>query len=61
MVSFNEMHGYYYEFQASLSAYVCYCVSADHTLSLHFIVHGLGLLLWIFCYYENARSKGKKS
>ena len=40
MISFNEMHIFNFDFQATLSAYVCYCITADQTLSLHFIVGG---------------------
>ncbi len=34
-VSYNndEMHGFFYEFQAILSANLCYCTTADRTLS----------------------------
>jgi hypothetical protein len=28
MVSFNEMHGFFYEFPDTLSATVCYCITA---------------------------------
>ncbi len=42
---FNEKHRFYmyYEFQPALSGIVCYCITADQTFSLHFIV-------WWFCY-----------
>ncbi len=36
MVSFNEMHGYYYEFQDTGTVY--YCIIADQLLSCCFIV-----------------------
>ncbi len=52
-----EMHGFYYDFQATLSATVCYCITTDQTLSLHFISEVV-LLLWIF-FNDNARIKGK--
>jgi hypothetical protein len=38
MVSFNKMHGFCYEFYASCSDTVCYCIIADQSLSLLFIV-----------------------
>jgi hypothetical protein len=38
MVSFNEMHGFYYEFQATLSATVVIASQLIKPLSLHFIV-----------------------
>ncbi len=31
MVSFNEKQGFYYDFQATLSANVCYFIIADQT------------------------------
>jgi hypothetical protein len=37
MVSFHD-----YEFQATLSANVCYCITADRTLSLRLIGGGVG-------------------
>ncbi len=35
---FNEMHGFYYEFQAILPAYLYYWITADQILSLHFLL-----------------------
>jgi hypothetical protein len=32
----NEMHGFSYEFQATLSVSVCYGITDDHTLIIHF-------------------------
>ncbi len=43
MVSFND-----YEFQVTLSADVCYCITADQTLSLHFIGGGSVSVDFIF-------------
>jgi hypothetical protein len=34
--AFNEMHGYDYEFQATLSSSTFYVITDDHTLILHF-------------------------
>ncbi len=59
MVSFTELPRFCYEFQASLSATVCYCLKAVQPLSLHFTVG------WFcFCgfyFYDNAWIKGKLS
>jgi hypothetical protein len=55
MVSFNWIHGFYYEFQATLSAAVCYCIAAD--LTLHFIVGWF--FICEFCLYDHARIKEK--
>ncbi len=50
MVSFNEMHGFYYEFQATLSASVCYCITPDQYLFFYFIV---GKFCFCgFCFYD---------
>ncbi len=39
MVSFNEMHGFFYEFKATFSPNVCfYCITADQILSLYCIL-----------------------
>jgi hypothetical protein len=38
IVSFNERRGFYCEFQSILSANLCHCITADQTLSLHFLV-----------------------
>jgi hypothetical protein len=46
------MHGFYYDFQNTFSAKVCYCILSDQTLSLPFIC-GVVLFLWMF-YYDNA-------
>jgi hypothetical protein len=40
MTSFYEMHGFYYEFKATSSANLWFCITADQILSLHFIVGG---------------------
>jgi hypothetical protein len=36
--TFNEMHGFYHEFQASLFANLYYCITTDQSLSLYFLV-----------------------
>jgi hypothetical protein len=36
MVHLKEVHGFYYELKAIWSANVCYCITADQTLPLHF-------------------------
>ncbi len=52
------MHGFYYEFPTTLSATVCYCLAADQTLSLHFIV---GWFCFCgFCFYDNASQNQRK-
>jgi hypothetical protein len=62
MVSFNGRQGLYYKFQATLSAPVCYCITADQTLSLHFIVGcSAGLCSYVFYFYDSARINGRQS
>jgi|688.fasta_scaffold2725822_2 hypothetical protein len=58
MVSFNEMHGFYYKFQAALSAAVNYCITAYQTLSFLFIVAG-GSVSVDFIFQEKLGSKEK--
>ena len=50
MVSFNEVRRFYHELQATLSANVCYCITAKKNLSLHFIVRGLGSVSFDFIF-----------
>jgi hypothetical protein len=50
-VSFNERHGFYFEFQVTVSPSVCYCFTADQTLSHHF-ASGLVLFLLILFFRD---------
>jgi hypothetical protein len=55
VVSFNEMHGFYYELHAISSGTVCYYITADQTLSL--LVGGSDPVAF---FYYNDRIKGKQ-
>ncbi len=48
MASCNEMHGFQYELKATSSATVCYCITADQTLSLRFIVGDSDPVVFVF-------------
>jgi hypothetical protein len=37
MINFNEIHGFFFDFQATLPATVCYCITADDTLALYLL------------------------
>jgi hypothetical protein len=58
MINFNEIHRFFYDFQATLPATVCYCIIAEEN-PRHLLPCKVVLFLWIL-FYDNSTIKEKQ-